>query len=115
MTANFLQKNSSNRMIGIHRRNSLIMLRPLEVQGLIQDLVYARKTISRTSDPRVIDEINYNAKNIHLKALIGITAKLMCKGMYVGVYKRCKGCVNQEPGQQSHDYCLLVGPATKAT
>ena len=34
--------------------------------------------------------------------------------MYVGVYGRCGGCVNEEPGQQSHDYCLLVYPATKA-
>ena len=58
MTANFLQvKVSSNGMIGIHRKNSSIMLRPTEVQGLIQDLVYARKAVSRTSDPRIIDEI----------------------------------------------------------
>ena len=58
MTANFLQvKVSSNGMIGIHRKNSSIMLRPTEVQGLIQDLVCARKAVSRTSDPRIIDEI----------------------------------------------------------
>ena len=58
MTANFLQvKVSSNGMIGIHRKNSSIMLRPTEVQGLIQDLVYARKAVSRTSDPKIIDEI----------------------------------------------------------
>ena len=58
MTANFLQvKVSSNGMIGIHRKNSSIMLRPTEVQGLIQDLVYATKAVSRTSDPRIIDEI----------------------------------------------------------
>ena len=57
MTANFLQvKVSSNGMIGIHRKNSSTMLRPTEVQGLIQDLVYARKAVSRTSDPRIIDE-----------------------------------------------------------
>ena len=35
--------------------------------------------------------------------------------MYLEVYGRCGGCVNEEPGQQSHDYCLLVYPATKAT
>ena len=39
----------------------------------------------------------------------------MCKEMYVEVYKRCGGCVNEEPGHQSHDYCLLVDLATKAT
>ena len=44
-------------MIGIHRKNSSIMLRPTEVQGLIQDLVYARKAVSRTSDRRIIDEV----------------------------------------------------------
>ena len=54
----------------------------------IQDLVYARKAISRTSDPRIIDEMNCDAENFYLKALIGIVVKLMCKGMYVEVYKR---------------------------
>ena len=39
----------------------------------------------------------------------------MCKEMYVEVYKRCVGCVNEEPGQQSHDYSLLADFATKAT
>ena len=39
----------------------------------------------------------------------------MCKEMYAEVYKRCDGCVNEEPGQQSHDFCLLVDPVTKAT
>ena len=90
MTANFLQvKVSSNGMIGIHRKNSSIMLRPIEVQSLIQDLVYARKAVSRMSDPRIIDEMNYDAENIYLKALIRIIAKLMCKEMYLEVYKRC--------------------------
>ena len=65
------------RMIAIHRKNASIMLRPTEVQSLIQDLVYARKAASRISDPRIIDEMN-----IYLKALIGIIARLMCKEMY---------------------------------
>ena len=39
----------------------------------------------------------------------------MCKEMYVEVYKRCGGCVNEDPGKQSHDYCLIVDPATKTT
>ena len=91
------------------------MLRPTEIQGLIQDLVYARKAVSRTSGPRIIDKMNNDAKNIYLKALIEIIVKLMCKEMYVEVYKRCGGCVNGERGQQSYDYCLLVNPATKAT
>ena len=77
--------------------------------------MYARKAISRTSDPRIIDEMNCDAENIYLKALIGILVKLMCKEMYAEVYKRCDGCVNEEPGQQSHDYCLLVDPVIKAT
>ena len=80
MTANFFQvKVSSNGMIGIHSKNPLIVLRPTEVQGLIQDLVYARKAISRMSDPRIIDEMNYDTENIYLKALIGIIATLKCK------------------------------------
>ena len=77
--------------------------------------MYARKAISRTSDPRIIDEMNCDAENIYLKALIGILVKLMCKEMYAEVYKRCDGCVNEEPVQQSHDYCLLVDPVIKAT
>ena len=52
-------------MIGIPRKNSSIMLRPTEVQGFIQDLVYARKAVSRTSDPRILDEMNYDAENIY--------------------------------------------------
>ena len=75
-------------MIGIHVKNASIMLRPTEVQSLIQDLVYARKAISRTSDPRIIDEMNCDAENIYLKALIGIVVKRMCKGMYAEIYKR---------------------------
>ena len=85
------------------------------MQSLIQDLVYPRKAISRTSDPRIIDEMNCNAENIYLKALIGIVVKLMCKKMYGEVYKKRDGCVNEEHGQQSHDYCLLVDSVTKAT
>ena len=89
MAANFLQvKICSNGMIGIHVKNASIMLRPTEVQSLIQDLVYARKAISRTSDPRIIDEMNCDAENIYLKALIGIVVKRMCKGMYAEIYKR---------------------------
>ena len=59
--------------------------------------------------------MNCDAENIYLKTLIGIVVKLMCKEMYAVVYKRCDGCVNEKPGQQSHDYCLLVDPVTKAT
>ena len=71
MTAYFLQiKICSNGMIGIHRENASIMLRPTEVKSLIQDLVYARKAISRMSDPRIIDEINCDAENTYLEALI---------------------------------------------
>ena len=78
MAANFPQvKICSNGMIGIHRKNASIMILPTEVQSLIQDLVYARKAISRTSDPRVIDEMNCDAENIYLKALIGIVVKLI--------------------------------------
>ena len=75
-------------MIAFHRKNPFIMLQPTEVQSLIKNLVYARKAISRTSDPRIIDEMNCDAENFYLKALIGIVVKLMCKGMYVEVYKR---------------------------
>ena len=64
-------------MIGIFRKNVSVMLRSTEVQCLIQDLAYARKAISRTSDPRTTDEMNCNAC-ISLKALIGIVVKLMC-------------------------------------
>ena len=51
-------------MIGIHSKNASIMLRATEVQSLIQDLVYARKTISRVSDAKIIDEMNCDAENI---------------------------------------------------
>ena len=97
-------KISSNRVIGIHWKNASIMLRPTEVQSLIQDLVYARKPIVRTLELRIIDEMNCDAENIYLKALIGIVVNFMYKEMYVKSYKRCDGCVNEEPGQQSHDY-----------
>ena len=72
--------------------------------SLIQDLVYARKPIARTLELRIIDEMNCDAENIYLKALIGIVVNFMYKEMYVKSYKRCDGCVNEEPGQQSHDY-----------
>ena len=54
----FIYKNG---MIELHMKSSSILLRPTEVQGLIQDLVYARKAVSRTSHPRVIDEMNCDA------------------------------------------------------
>ena len=38
----------------------------------------------------------------------------MCKEMFFEAYKRCVGCLNEQPGQQSHDYCLLADPATKS-
>ena len=46
--------------------------------------------------------MNYDAENIYLKALIGLMVIHMSKEMYVKVYKRCEGCENEEPGQQSH-------------
>ena len=76
-------KISSNRVIGIHWKNASIMLRPTEVQSLIQDLVYARKPIARTLELRIIDEMNCDAENIYLKALIGIVVNFMYKEMYV--------------------------------
>ena len=80
MTANFLQlKVSSNGMVNIHRRKSSIFLRPTEIQGLIQDLFYARKAVSKTSEPSIIDEMAYNTEIIYLKALIQIIVKFMCK------------------------------------
>ena len=39
----------------------------------------------------------------------------MCKEMYVEAYKRCGECVNEDPGQQTHDYCLLINPDSKVT
>lgn len=75
------------------------MLRPTEVQCLIQDLLYARKAVAKTSDPRIVDEMNFDAENIYLKGLIGIMVKLLCKEMYVEVYKRCEECTNDEAGQ----------------
>ena len=68
-------------MIAFHRKNPFIMLQPTEVQSLIKNLVYARKAISRTSDPRIIDERNCDAENTYLEALIGIVVKTMCKEM----------------------------------
>ena len=50
--------------------NASIMLRLTEVQSLIQDLVYARKAISRMSDPRIVNEMNCDAENIYLEALL---------------------------------------------
>ena len=80
MTANFLQvKVSSKGMVNIHRRKSSILLRPTEIQGLIQDLVYARKAISKTSKPSIIDEMACDAESIYLKALIQTIVKFMCK------------------------------------
>ena len=100
MAANFLQvKICSNGMIAIPRKNTSIMLQPTDAQSLIQDLMYARKAISRLSGPRIIDEINCVAENIYMKALIGTVVKLWCKEMYAKVYKRCDGCENQESGQ----------------
>ena len=46
--------------------------------------------------------MNYDAENISLKALIGLMVIHMSKEMYVIVYKRCEGCENEEPKQQSH-------------
>ena len=51
-------------MIGIHSKNASKMLRATEVQSLIQDLVYATKTISRASDAKIIDEMNCDVENI---------------------------------------------------
>ena len=65
MAAIFLQvKICSNGLIGIHSKNASKMLRATEVQSLIQDLVYATKTISRASDAKIIDEMNCDVENI---------------------------------------------------
>ena len=80
MTANFLHvKVSSNEMVGIHSKNSSILLRPTKIQGLNEDLVYSSKALSRTPEVKIIDEMNCDAENIYLKAVIEIITKLMCK------------------------------------
>ena len=43
--------------------------------------------------------MNGDAENIYFKGLIGIVARLMCKEMYLEMYRKCDGCVNEEPGQ----------------
>ena len=43
--------------------------------------------------------MNGDAENIYFKGFIGIIARLMCKEMYLEMYRKCDGCVNEEPGQ----------------
>ena len=82
------------------------MIRPSEIQGLIQDLVYARKAATKISDPRIVDEMNIDVGIVYLNSLISIVVKLMTKEMYMEVLKRCNGCQNDDPNQESHQYCL---------
>lgn len=62
------------------------------------------KPFQERPEARIIDEMSCDAKNIYLKALIEIITKPMCKQIHVQVHKRCGGCVNEVPGQQSHNY-----------
>ena len=115
MDPNFITiKVHGNGMIGIHRKNSAIMLRATEVQGVIQDLIYARKAATKAVDPRIIDEMNIDVEKVYLKTLADIVVKLLINRMYNEVYQRCMGCRDEEPNQQAHEYCLEVDPVTKA-
>lgn len=45
-------------------KNLLIVLRATEIQGVIQDLIYASKVSTKTPDPRIEHEINFGATKI---------------------------------------------------
>ena len=48
-------------MTEIHKRNSTIMIKPSQIQGLMQDLSFTRKSIARHIDSRIVDEMNFDA------------------------------------------------------
>ena len=76
MTDNFLQgKICSNWMTGSHSKNASIMLRPTEVQSLIQDLTYVRVTFQ---------ERQSQGFSMRLIAIMRISSTLyvLCMEMY---------------------------------
>lgn len=63
---------------------------------------YSQKIIF--SDPRIIDEKNFKAKNLYLVALTMIVIKLMDKGIQMGVFRHSEGCRNNGPNQLTYQY-----------
>ena len=69
-------------MIGIHQKCTTLTIRSSDIQGLIQDLLPVGKAITQNSDPRKIDEIILDAKNLYLAGVSKIIKKLTDKEMH---------------------------------
>ena len=69
-------------MIGIHQKCTTSTIRSSDIQGLIQDLLPVGKAITQNSDPRKIDEIILDAKNLYLAGISKIIKKLTDKEMH---------------------------------
>ena len=69
-------------MIGIHQKCTTLTIRSSDIQGLIQDLLPVGKAITQNSDPRKIDEIILDAKNLYLAGISKIIKKLTDKEMH---------------------------------
>ena len=69
-------------MIGIHQKCTTLTIRSSDIQGLIQDLLPVGKAITQNSDPRKIDEIILDAKNLYLAGISKIIIKLTDKEMH---------------------------------
>ena len=69
-------------MIGIHQKCTALTIRSSDIQGLIQDLPPVGKAITQNSDPRKIDEIILDAKNLYLAGISKIIKKLTDKKMH---------------------------------
>lgn len=101
-------------MIQIHQKSTTLTIRSSDVQELIQDLLHVRKTTRQNSDPRIIDEIIFDAEKLYLAAFANTIKKLTYKEMHTEVLRCCEGCSNIKPNQQTHVYCNELDRRTRA-
>ena len=104
----------NNGKVEINRKSTILTIRLSEVHGLIQDLFYALKATTRTSDPRTMHEISFDAENFYLALFTRTIIKLMVKEMHVKLSKRCEGSRNNKPNQLAHYCCNEIDPRTRA-
>lgn len=90
-----------NGMIQIHQKSTTLTIRSSDVQELIQDVLHVRKTIRQNYDPRIIDEIIFDAEKLYLAAFAKTIKKLTDKEMHTEVLRCCEGCSNIKPNQQT--------------
>ena len=69
-------KFQTNGMIAIYQEDSTVMIHPLKMDGLIQDMGLAKRRATQLKREKIrMDELFYQIEQLHTEALLQILSK----------------------------------------